>query len=86
MNLKDRSQKAMQDACKALDVEITENQQRIVVGVIEAAMADAIRETAAQSGDAVRNCCSHDMDMAHKIAEEIERSQASLIANLSSLR
>ena len=86
MNLKDRSQKAVEDACKALGVEITEDQQHIVVGVIEAAMADAIRETAAQSGEAVRSCCSHDMDMAHKIAEEIERSQASLIANLSSLR
>ena len=86
MNLKDRSQKAVQEACKAMGAEVSAEQQEVVVGIIEAAMADAIRETAMQSGEAVRSCCSHDLDMAHKIAEEIQRSQAALIANLSSLR
>lgn len=86
MNLKERSEKAVQDACKALGTEITEEQSDIVAKVIEAAMADAIRETAAKSGEAARICCSHDQDMAHKIAEEIKRSQTSLIANLDSLR
>lgn len=86
MNLKDRSQKAVQEACAALGIEVSAEQQGVVVGIIEAAMADAIRETAVQSGEAVRSCCSHDLDMAHKIAEEIQRSQAALIANLSSLR
>ncbi len=86
MNLKERSQIAVRDACKALGSDLTEEQERIVVEVIEAAMADAIRATAAESDKAVRVCCGPDADIAHKIAERIERSQTSLIANLSSLR
>ena len=34
----------------------------------------------------VKECCSPDLDIAHKIRQEIERSKTALIANLSSLR
>lgn len=86
MNLKERSQKAVRDACKALGSDLTDEQESIVVKVIQEAMVDAIRETAAESGKAALECCSHDKDMAHKISEEIKRSQTALIANLDSLR
>ena len=86
MNLKDRSQEAVQAAREVLGAELSEEQKAALSKVIEAAMADAMRETAQHSGEAALACCSHDKDMAHKIADEIERSNQALIANLSSLR
>ncbi len=57
-----------------------------VAAVIERAMIDAVLEYGQRSVKAAVNCCSADKDLAHKIAEEIRRSNTALIANLSSLR
>ena len=86
MNLKDRSEAAVQQAGEALGADLSEDQRAALAMVIQQAMADAMKETAARSGEAARNCCSHDQDMAHKIAEQIQQSHKALIANLSSLR
>ncbi|MDJ0949312.1 MAG: hypothetical protein QNJ94_10345 [Alphaproteobacteria bacterium] len=87
MELRERAEKAVRDACDALGEEpLSKEDEAVVAQIIERAMQDAIREAARESGTAAEACCSHDSDMAHKIKAEIERANKALIANLSALR
>ena len=86
MNLKERAEQTVRAACKALEVVLDERQADVVNGIIEQAMIDAITEATRQSGKAVVQCCSPDLDMAHKIRQEVENANRALIANLSGMR
>ncbi len=69
---------------KILDADSDKAQD--VSQVVEKAIIEAVRDANSQCVDVVRGCCSEDMDLAHKIAREIELKQKALIANLSSMR
>ncbi|MCG8359807.1 MAG: hypothetical protein MI920_29935 [Kiloniellales bacterium] len=86
MDLRERAETAIKEACAALGASLSDEQMQAVTRIIEQALIDAIREAAKQSTSAALSCCEHDQDMAHKISHEIERSQKALVANLSSLR
>jgi len=86
MDLRTRAETAVKDACEAIRATLSEEETRKVSDVIERAIIDAVRESSQRSSSAAALCCSADQDMAHKIAEEIERANVALIANLSSMR
>ena len=86
MNVRQRAEKAVQDACAAISASLDEEKTKRVADVIERALIDMMRETAKEHNVVVRQCCSSDLDMAHKIAEEIKHRNDALVANLKGLR
>ena len=86
MDLRVRAEIAVKDACKAISAELSAEEERKVADVIERAIVDAVIAAARESRSAAMDCCSADRDMAHKLAEEIERVNSALIANLSAFR
>jgi len=54
--------------------------------IVEKALLTVLQETRQGCVDVVKICCSPDLDLAHKIADELRRKEIALIANLSSLR
>ncbi|MCP5372916.1 MAG: hypothetical protein H6907_14415 [Hyphomicrobiales bacterium] len=57
-----------------------------VVDAIEKAILAAVLEEHANCSSLAKTCCEEDRDLAHKIAQEIDRASKVLIANLSSMR
>ena len=86
MTIRAVSEEAAQAILGTLEVSPSEAKTKEVVAVIEKAMVDALVEANQRCTQAARKCCSADRDMAHKVAEEIERSHQALIANLSGMR
>lgn len=86
MELKKRAEQAVKDASAAIGGTLSEKDERLVSSIIEQAMQHAIHEATKESSSAAVACCGPDADMAHKIAEEIERAKTALIANLSAMR
>ena len=81
-----RTEKAVQDASEIIGAPLSEGQREALSKVVEGVVIDAMRECAASCRQAVHDCCSHDLDMAHKVAKEVEQAHSALVANLSSLR
>ena len=54
--------------------------------LIEQAILNAILEERERCTHVVMECCSADLDMAHKMSEEIRKRQEALVTNLSSMR
>ena len=86
MTIRAVSEDAAQAILGTLEVSPTEAKTKEVVAVIEKAMVDALVEANQRCTKAAHKCCSADLDMAHKVAAEIERSHKALIANLSGMR
>ena len=86
MTIRERAEKAVREACEAISATLDEEQTKKVSDVIERALIDLMREAAKEHSVAVHNCCSPDLDTAHKIADEIRRRNDALIGNLQGLR
>ncbi len=86
MDLSARARLAADNACKAVGTSLGEGDKERVAEIVERAMKDAIEAASRESSSTVMACCSHDKDMAHKIAKEIEQAHQALIANLTALR
>ena len=86
MDLSARAQVAVEQACKALSAELSDDDMQKVTTIIETAMQDAIEAAEAESRKVVSECCEADQDMAHKITTEIKRANTALVANLQGLR
>ncbi len=83
--LTDRADEAARNVFKAMGVSPTPDQSKQIIKIIEHAMIDAYRDSAESSVKAAQHC-STDRTLRHKIAEEINRTNTGLIANLSSMR
>lgn len=86
MDLRKRARRAAQEVSNMLSPPLEEEQLRQVAEIVESAMTDSVHEISRKSSDAVFTSCSADLDMAHKIAAEIELAKKALLANLMSLR
>lgn len=86
MDLNERTQQAVRDAGKIMEITLSADQHKALTKVMEGLAVDVMRECTASCGHAARACCSEDEDMAHKIAHEMEQAQQALVANLTSLR
>ena len=84
MSIKQLADDTAQEILTSLgsDVDKSDDISRIV----QKALLTVMHETREGYVDVVKVCCSPDLDLAHKIADELRRKEIALIANLSSLR
>ena len=86
MSFRARSKSTADAVVSALALSPTDGQTEEVIAIIERALVEAVAEANQRCSQLAVACCSADRDLAHKIADEIERNHQALIANLSSLR
>jgi hypothetical protein len=86
MSISERTDGAARAICAVLQIEPSDEQMRSVREIIDQAMVNVMREAGESATRAVMECCSADLDIAHKVAAEIKRRQGALVANLSSMR
>ena len=86
MSFREQADKVTQAATEVLGATPTPEQAKAVADVIERAIIDSYRDAASRCAKVASECCSADRDLAHKVADQIERANTALIANLSSLR
>ncbi len=86
MNISENAKSTSSAVCALLGVDAGEERLREVSRVIERSMINAVLNEAERYSHVVLNCCSADLDMAHKLTKEIRASNQALMANLSSMR
>lgn len=86
MSISERSDATADAIFAALQLTPTEAQARGVRELIEQALVNATLEAGEHATQAVVACCSPDLDLAHKMSEEIRRRQQVIVTNLSSMR
>ncbi len=86
MEFRERAQEAAKDLFGILQAAPSAELETQVVKVIEQTMIDTLLEEGERCTKVAMQCCSADKDLAHKISERIQQTQAALIANLSSMR
>ncbi len=68
------------------DYDLSEAERQAILKIIEKSIAKTVEEAAGEYLEAAARCCGPEKDLAHKIAEEVERKNRALIANLSAMR
>ncbi len=86
MSFRERADKAAGAVVEALGAAPTPEQAKAVADVIERAIIESYRDAAERYAKVASDCCAADRDLAHKVADRIQRANTALIANLSSLR
>ena len=86
MTFQSRAKQATKDVLGAIQFSGSPTQAEQVTRIIEQAMIESYRDCTERCVHTAMDCCSEDRDLAHKIADELRRSNTALIANLSSLR
>ena len=86
MNIKERAASIAKAASAVLQVEPNEEQLKLLTDLIEQAVINAMLEAGERHTSVVMQCCSPDLDKAHKVADEIRRGDQALIANLQAMR
>jgi adenylyl- and sulfurtransferase ThiI len=86
MEFRQRAQHAAKHLFGILQASPSTELEAQVVKVIEQTMIDTLLEEGERCTKVAMQCCSADKDLAHKIAERIQQTQAALIVNLSSMR
>ena len=79
-----KAAKKIDEALNDYDLSDVEKQQ--ILDIISKSLVKTVEETTEEHRAATVACCGPDADMAHKIAEEVERKKDMLIANLNALR
>ncbi len=86
MSLKSLTEQTVAEINNALGDALQEDDAVSVSKIIEEALIVAVNESTAHCSDAARMCCGPEADLAHKIAEDVERARYALLANLTSMR
>ncbi len=86
MNLTEVANKAATDASNAIGSSLTGAELEKITAIIARAMEDAVHETSNQHFSVCVNRPTHEMDLAHRIREEMELKKIAIIANLTALR
>ena len=86
MNLSKVANQAATDASNAIGSSVTGAELKKITAIIAKAMEDAVHETSSQHSSVCVNCLTHEMDLAHRIREEMELKKIAIIANLTALR
>jgi hypothetical protein len=86
MELRDYAENAARSVYEILGAAPTEDQAKQVADALERAAIEIVLEERKRFESVAKECCSPDLDVAHKIAEQVRRDNAALVANLSALR
>lgn len=84
--IRQRAEETANAVFKAIRIKPTAEQTNSAVRAIEQGLIGSYRDATDRCARVAKACCSEDLDMAHKIAEEMKRANAALIANLSGMR
>lgn len=86
MSLNTLTHNAVERIKESVGNSLTESEIAAVSKIIEDALIKAVNQSTKQCADAAVICCGHEADLAHKIAEDVERARYALIGNLTSMR
>ena len=86
MPLKNLADDAVIQISQAVSGPISDAETHVISKIIEQALIKAVNQASEQCTSAAVVCCGPEADLAHKIAEEVDRAQYALIANLTSMR
>ncbi len=86
MNISENAESTARAVCALLGVEPDEEQNSELTRLIERSIVSSVLSETERHTQLVMSCCSADLDMAHKLTDEIRASTTALVANLSSLR
>jgi len=83
-SLRDRAETATREVQEILGGDTAHPKE--IANAIERAITMALLEERKRCADVASQCYGEDKDKAHKVAEEVNRVNTALIANLSALR
>lgn len=86
MTLRKRAERIAGEILAALGIAGDNARAEAVARIVEQAIIDVVLEERERCAGVVLALGTPDEDKAHKIAEEIERAEGALVANLSALR
>ncbi len=86
MSFREQADKAVRAVAEAFGATPTPEQAKAAAAVIERAIIASYQDAAERCAKVASDCCAADRDLAHKVADRIQRANTALIANLSSLR
>ena len=86
MSLKSLADDVVEKINKCLGDPLTEAEIKTVSKIVQDALIEAVNESTKRASSAAVVCCGPEADLAHKIAEDVERARYALLANLTSMR
>ena len=86
MTLKHLADDAVVKIEQAVSAPLTERETAAISKIIADTLAKVVSQTSRQHTANAVICCGPEADIAHKIAEEADRAQQALIANLMAMR
>jgi hypothetical protein len=86
MSLKSLADNAVAKINTSIRAPLTETELVTVSKIIEDALIEAVNESTRRCSKAAVVSCGPEADLAHKIAEDVERARYALLANLTSMR
>ena len=86
MALKHLVENAVTKIGKSVSTPLTESEITAISKIVEETLVKSVNQSTKRCTEAAVVCCGPEADLAHKIAEEVERTQQLLIANLMAMR
>ena len=86
MTLKLLADEAVAQIEQAVSAPLTEQDTAAIAKIIADTLTKVVSKTTQDCTAAAVVCCGPEADIAHKIAEEADRAQQALIANLVAMR
>jgi hypothetical protein len=86
MTLKHLADDAVAQIKEAVSAPLSQQDTAKISKIIASTLAKAVTQTSRDHTATAVVCCGPEADIAHKIAEEAERAQQALIANLVAMR
>ena len=82
MSLRTLADDAVVQISKEIPGRISDAESELISKIVEHALIKAVNRASENCTSAAVVCCGPEADLAHKIAEEVDRAQYSMIANL----
>jgi len=86
MSLKSLADDVVKKLNRSLKTPLSEAEVATVSKIIQDALIEAVNQSTKSCTKAAVVCCGPEADLAHKIAEDVERARYALLANLTSMR
>ena len=86
MSLKTLAEDAVAQVRETVSEPLSDAEIKAISKIIEKVLIKAVNQATENCTTAAVVCCGPEADLAHKIAEEVDRAQIALIANLMSMR
>jgi len=86
MSLNTLTNKTVEQIRESVGNALSASEVAAITKIIDDALVKAVNQSTKKCTDAAVICCGPEADLAHKIAEDVERARYALIGNLTSMR